>query len=176
MAQPRFHFPLEALLEHRRNSEREQMRKLAAAQQEVQALLTTIRGAQQRIVEENRALSTKHLTGRLDMSAIAFGKRYVGNLHMQVVLTAQKLGAAEQKVAAARVQLLQAARARKVIEKLREKQHARWLAELERKDAALMDEIGTQLAMREAAREEAARAEGELMAAEQTDEQEAGAA
>ncbi|HVX84241.1 MAG TPA: flagellar export protein FliJ [Phycisphaerae bacterium] len=155
MAQPRFHFPLEALLEHRRAAERDHMRKVALAQQEVQSLLSTIRTAQQRILDENRALSTTHLTGRLDMSAIAFGKRYVGNLHVQIVLTAQKLAAAEQKVAAARAQLLQAARARKVIEKLREKQHARWLAELERKDAALMDEIGTQIAIREAARIEA---------------------
>ena len=34
------------------------------------------------------------------------------------------------------------------MEKLREKQHARWLADLNRKEADFMDEIGTQLALR----------------------------
>jgi flagellar FliJ protein len=150
MPQPKFHFRLEALLDHRRNLEKERQRSVAQAQQEIQALITTIKTAQQRIADENRSLSTTQLTGRLDMAAIAFGKRYVGNLHVQIMLTAQKLGAAEQKLAAARAALLEAAKARKVIEKLREKQHARWLAELERKDASQMDEIGTQIAMREA--------------------------
>ncbi len=150
MAQPKFHFRLEALLEHRRQIEKDQQRHLAVAQQEIQKLFAIIQAAQQRIVAENRALTTTQLTGNLDMAAIAFGKRYVGNLHMQIALTAQKLGAAEQKLAVARAGLLEAAKARKVIEKLREKQHARWLEELERKDAAQMDEIGTQIAMREA--------------------------
>lgn len=150
MAQPKFHFRLEALLDHRRQVEKDHQRNVAIAQQEIQKLIATIQTAQQRIADENRSLSTTQLTGKLDMAAIAFGKRYVGNLHMQIMLTAQKLGAAEQKLAAAKAGLLEAAKARKVIEKLREKQHARWHEELERKDAAQMDEIGTQIAMREA--------------------------
>jgi len=48
-------------------------------------------------------------------------------------------------------ELLAAARARKVIEKLREKQFQRWRAQQERKDAALMDEIATQLDLRNSA-------------------------
>jgi flagellar export protein FliJ len=54
----------------------------------------------------------------------------------------------EKELSAARLQLLTAARERKVIEKLRDRQFARWRAEQDRKEAAVMDEIGTQLAMR----------------------------
>ncbi len=84
------------------------------------------------------------------MQYIALEKRFVGNLHLKIALTLQKLAATEKKLAAARGELLTAAQARKVIERLKEKQFARWRMEQERKDAEAMDEIGTQLAMRQA--------------------------
>ena len=60
----------------------------------------------------------------------------------------QKLAGLERKVAEARAELLAAARARKVLDKLREKQKARWQAELDRKESAALDEIGAQGAVR----------------------------
>ncbi len=153
MAQPKFVFRLEALLDHRKMIEKEHQRKVAAIQQQCQALVVQINQAQQQIAEQNRALADQQLLGSLDMQYISHEKRFVGNLHMRIVLTMQKLAALEQTLAAARAELLEAARSRKVIEKLREKQQRRWLEELERKDAAAMDEIGTQLALRHAAEE-----------------------
>lgn len=144
MAEARFKFRLEALLEHRRTAEKDAQRGLAMAQQEVTRIMETIHDAQRRIAEENRALTTSQLTGILDMAAIGFGKRYVGNLHLKIALAGQKLGAAERNVATARAALLAAARARKVIDKLREKQEARWREERDRKEAAALDEIATQ--------------------------------
>jgi flagellar export protein FliJ len=70
---------------------------------------------------------------------------------VKIVLGMQKLAAMETTLNAARAELLAAARDRKVIERLKEKQLARWRAEQERKEAALLDEIGTQLAIRNAA-------------------------
>jgi flagellar FliJ protein len=156
MAQPRFEFRLEALLEHRRRLEKDEQRKVAVIQQEAAALVRQIQDAQAQIVAQNRTLATEKLVGVLDLQYIAHEKRFVGNLHLRVLLTMQKLAGVEKKLAAARAELLKAARARKVIEKLREKQFQRWLAELERKDAAAMDEIGTQLAIREMEAAEAA--------------------
>ena len=145
---PRFHFKLEALLTHRRQIEKEKQRRVAQVQQEILVVRRHIQEAQALIHTENQSLGAKELTGRLDMQYIAHEKRFVGALTVRIVLALQKLAGLEQVLAAARADLLAAARARKVIEKLREKQYARWRLELERKEAAVIAEIGTQLAVR----------------------------
>jgi flagellar FliJ protein len=144
----KFEFKLEALLEHRLQVEKEKQRRVAVIQQEIQALQRQIQDAQMRIALENRTLGARELAGRLDMAYISSEKRYVGNLHLKIVYALQKITGIEQTLAAARAELLEAAKSRKVIEKLKEKQFARWRAELERKESAQMDEIGTQLAIR----------------------------
>jgi flagellar FliJ protein len=146
---PRFHFKLEALLTHRRQLEKEKQRRLALIQQEIQAVRRHIQDTQALIRTENQTLGTRELTGRLDMQYIAHEKRFVGALLVRIALAAQKLAALEQNLAAARAELLAAARARKVIEKLREKQFARWRLDQDRKENAVIDEIGTQLALRQ---------------------------
>ena len=149
----RFKFRLEALLTHRRQVEKEKQRRVAQIQQEIQAVVRHIQETQTRIAAENRTLGTRELTGRLDMQYIAHEKRFVGALAVRISLAMQKLAGLEQTLAAARAELLAAARARKVIEKLKEKQLARWRMEQERKEAAVIDEIGTQLAVRSGAEE-----------------------
>jgi flagellar FliJ protein len=151
MAQPKFIFSLEALLEHRQQIEKEHQRIVAKIQQDAQALVRDIQQAEARIAAENKTLTAEKLVGPLDMQYIATEKRFVGNLNMKIALTLQQLSATEKKLAAARVELLAAARNRKVIEKLKEKQLARWRAEQERKEADLLDELGTQLTLRQQA-------------------------
>ena len=150
---PRFVFRLQALLTHRQQVEKDKQRRVAQVQQQIQAVVQLIQEAQARISAENRTLGAKELTGRLDMQYIAHEKRFVGALTVRISLAMQKLAGLEQTLAAARAELLAAARARKVIEKLKEKQYARWRMELERKEAAVIDEIGTQLAVRGGAAE-----------------------
>jgi flagellar FliJ protein len=155
MAQPKFHFSLEALLEHRQRIEKEQQRVVAKIQQDVQALVREIQQAEAKISAENKKLTTEKLVGHLDMQYISLEKRFVGNLHLKISMTMQQLMGVEKKLAAARVELLVAARSRKVIEKLKDKQLARWRAEQDRKESDLLDELGTQLTLRELQRLEA---------------------
>ncbi len=145
---PRFQFKLEALLTHRRHIEKDKQRRLAQIQQEIQAVQRRIRETRELVESENRTLGARELTGRLDMQYIAHEKRFVGALAVRIALAMQKLAVLERTMAVARAELLAAARARKVIEKLREKQFARWRLEQDRKEAAVIDEIGTQLAVR----------------------------
>ena len=152
MAQPKFTFRLESLLDHRKQIEKEHQRQVAEIQQHILKLHRDIQETQARISSENRALATEKLVGTLDMQYITHEKRFVGNLHMKIMLALQQIAKTEQLLAAARAQLLTAARARKVIEKLREKQFKRWQEDLDHKEAALMDEIGTQIAIRESNR------------------------
>src|SRR4051812_40181730 len=118
MAQPRFIFPLEPLLDHRRHLEKEQMRVVSVIQQEASALITQIQQAQLDINAENRKLSSQHLLGRLDMAYIATEKRYVGSLHGFIATTFQKLAEVDKRLGIAKAQLLILARDRKVLEKL----------------------------------------------------------
>lgn len=145
---PRFVFRLEALLTHRQQVEKDKQRRVAEIQQEIQAIVRSIQETQTRIREENRTLGAKELTGTLDMQYIAHEKRFVGALQVKIVLAMQKMAGLQKVLAGARAELLAAARARKVIEKLKEKQFQRWRMEQERKEAAAMDEIATQLALR----------------------------
>ena len=148
---PGFVFRLEALLTHRKQVEKGRQRRVAQIQQEVQAVVRLIQETEARISAENRTLGVKELTGKLDLQYIAHEKRFVGALQVKITLAVQKRAGLEQVLAGARAELLAAARARKVIDKLREKQFQRWRAQQERKEAALMDEIATQLALRNSA-------------------------
>lgn len=137
----RFEFRLEALLGVRRAAEKEKQRLVGAARQEIQALFRLIQDIQARISAENRSLGARELTGRLDMQYIAHEKKFVANLQMKAAAEMKKLSGLEQALAAARAELLTATRARKVIEKLRERHLARWRAEQDRREAAEMDDI-----------------------------------
>ncbi len=140
-----FEFRLEALLAHRLQLEKDKQRKMAEVQQKIQAVVAQIQDAQARIAAENRTLGARELTGSLDMQYIGNERRFVGNLHFKIVMLIQKVAELEKDLAVARGELLEAARARKVIEKLRERQLARWRAGQDRKEAILMDEIATRI-------------------------------
>jgi len=148
MAEPRFKFSLEPLLDVRKEAEKEKQRKVGKIQLEENELLGKIRHMEQTIRDQIRFLATQKLTGKLELTYITQGKAYVGNLNMRIVQTMQQVAVVRQRLNAARAELLEAARARKVIEKLKEKQRLRWQEEQARKEAAFMDEIGTQLALR----------------------------
>lgn len=148
MAEAKFKFSLEPLLDVRKEAEKEKQRKVGKIQQEENELLGKIRSMEQTIRDQTRFLATQKLTGTLDLTYITQGKVYVGNLNFRIIQTMQQLAGVRQRLNAAKAELLEAAKARKVIEKLKEKQYRRWQEEQARKEAAFMDEIGTQLALR----------------------------
>src|SRR5579884_1934046 len=100
MAEPKFIFRLEALFDLRKRVEKEHQRRVAEIQQQIQKFIRDIQDAEARISTENRALAGEKLVGRLDMQYITHEKRFVGNLHMKIVLTMQELAKTEQRLAA----------------------------------------------------------------------------
>ena len=87
------------------------------------------------------------LTGTLDMAFLAAHRRYALAMQRKALALAQRMAAQQQVVDAARRQLAEAAKQRKIIEKLRERQHDRWRGEQSRKESADLDEINMQLAI-----------------------------
>jgi len=142
----KFVFKLEGVLRQRKHAEQDKQRELAVKQKQFVELQQTLSGLQQSMQSANEDVRRNHLVGRLNLEFLAAHRRFLVGMQRQAVVTMQKLALALRAVDEARMELTEAAKQRKVIEKLREKQFARWREELAKREQAEMDEIGMQLA------------------------------
>lgn len=130
-------------------AERERLRDLAVAQgemtrlqQELKALNDSLRGIAQDMKEN-------HLVGTLDVNYLAAHRRYTVATQRRGNQLVQDMARQQRKVDEAQRLLAEAAKERKVIEKLRERQLERWKAEVMRKEQADADEVGAQFGFRQ---------------------------
>jgi flagellar FliJ protein len=140
----RFVFKLEGVLRHRERIEQERQRELAVVQAEMVQLQSELRGFNTE-VQSNVAGARNQLVGKLDMSYLAAHRRYMLGMQRKIHDLAQRMATQQQRVEEARRALTEATRQKKILEKLRERQHARWTLEQNRKEAAALDELSTQL-------------------------------
>ena len=144
----KFHFQLEGVLKQREGLERERQRTLAVAQARMQKLEEQLRDLDRSVQAAHADAREHHLLGKLDMAFLAAHRRFIASSQRQAMNLAQGMAAVKTEIDQARAALAEAAKQRKVIEKLRQRQYDRWKADLLRKETAEMDEIGTQLAVR----------------------------
>jgi flagellar protein FliJ len=144
---PRFVFKLEGVLRQRKHVEQEKMRALATAlklmadcERELDQLNATVQ-------HSNDDVRRNHLIGVLDMSFLTAHRRFMNAMHRQSAGIQHNIAQAKQKVVQARNALAEAAKQRKVMEKLREKHHERFRTEQAAKEFRELDEIGVQLAI-----------------------------
>jgi flagellar FliJ protein len=142
----KFIFKLEGVLRQRKHAEQEKQRELAVKQRYFVELQNALLQLQQTMQGTNEDLRRNHLIGRLNMEFLAAHRRFLVGMQRQLMATAQRIALAERAVNEARLALGEAAKQRKAIEKLREKQLTRWREDLARREQAEMDEIGMQLA------------------------------
>jgi len=141
----KFNFKLHAVLRQRELLEQECQRdfalaqgKLALEQQELKRLDETVRLA----VTD---LRNNQLIGPLNLSFLAAHRRFMLAMQRQGVMQLEKVEAARKAAEAARLVLMEAAKQTKIIEKLRDRQHAQWLETTTRKETADLDEVATQM-------------------------------
>jgi flagellar FliJ protein len=141
----RFVFRLEPVLKQRKREEQEKQRELASRelvlvnlQIELQNLDELMRGAAD-------DLRKNHLTGAIDVSFLTAHRRFLLSVRRQGVGIVQKMATAQAHVDDARRKLAEAAKHRKVIERLRERHLERWREDQARREQAETDEIGTQI-------------------------------
>jgi flagellar FliJ protein len=142
---PKFKFQLEGVLRQRKQVERQRQRELAIVQAEMNQLTAQLKELESSTQAATQDLRTNRLTGKLDMSFIAAHRRFMLGVQRQGMALVQKMSIVQQKIEAARLQLFEAAKGRKIIEKLREKQLDRWKQEVSRKELAELDEVSMQL-------------------------------
>lgn len=141
----KFVFQLQGILRHREMVEDEKQRAFALAQSEKAAAQAELKELDETVQQALADLRANHLTGSLDLSFLAAHRRFMLAMQRQGLVLMQKSQEAQKKVDIAQIALAEAAKQRKVMEKLRERQQARWAEEIARKEAAQLDEVATQI-------------------------------
>ena len=146
----KFTFNLEVVLRQRQRAEHERQRELAAAQSEMTRLQAELKALNDALRASSAEMKAGHLTGTLDVNYLAAHRRYTVAMQRAGHVLVQDMARQQRKVDEAQRLLTEAAKERKVLEKLKERQRDRWAAELQRKELAELDEVGMQLARRQA--------------------------
>lgn len=141
----KFIFKLEGVLRHRERIEQDRQRDLAIAQGQMVQLQAQLRAFNDE-VQKNVADVRGSLTGTLNMTYLAAHRRYMLGMQRKIHDLAQRMAAQQQRVNEARLALVDATKQRKILEKLRERQHEQWTMEQNRREAGDLDELSTQLA------------------------------
>jgi flagellar FliJ protein len=145
---PRFTFQLEAVLRVRKNAEHQKQRELGVVQAKMTALESQLHALDADVKQSNEGMRQNHLLGLLDLNLLAAHRRYLNSTQRRAMELAQQMSQVQQSLDLARAAVAAAARDRKVLEKLREKQLAAWQFDLQRRDAAALDEVFTQMSVR----------------------------
>jgi flagellar FliJ protein len=146
---PRFVFNLESVLRHRVQAEQERMREVAVVQAEMTRLQNELKALNDAMKASSQEMKANHLTGPLDVGYLAAHRRYTVAMQRGGLALVQEMARQQRKVDDAQRLLAEAAKDRKVMEKLKERQYERWKAEVERKETAQADEVAMQLTYRQ---------------------------
>jgi len=138
-----FHFRFETLLNHRRRIEDDRQRQLAKHLRTQAIMHDQLRNQQQTIHSSKRELAGS-LVGTVDLAAVGQFARYSGAVAARARQIVARLGQLEHQIRDARNQLLGATRQRKALDMLRDKHHAQWRLEQERRETAELDDLTTQ--------------------------------
>ena len=144
---PKFVFQLDAVLRHRKMLEEQRMRELGAAQAEMAQMEAELRAMDETTRTVTSDLRDNRLTGKLDMAFLAAHRRYVLAMQRRAMELAQRMAQQQQVVDAARRALAEAAKQRKIMDKLKERQQERWKTEQSRKESEQLAEVNMQLAL-----------------------------
>jgi flagellar FliJ protein len=135
----KFTFKLEAVLEQRKHVERQRQREVAAAQNrllQLQADLDALSAVKRASAKDLRAGP-----GALTAAALAAHQRFATAMRHKGAVLQQSIADARRELDAAQRVLLEAAKQRKVMEKLREREQARWAEQVRQRELAEADEI-----------------------------------
>lgn len=145
---PRFTFKLDPVLRHRVNVEQQRQRDLAIVQARMAELEAQLRALDAEVKQSNDVMRQNHLVGRIDPSLLAAHRRYLSATQRRALEIAQQMAAVQRSMDEARLALAAAARDRKILEKLRERQLAGWQAEAARRENLALDEVAMQMSYR----------------------------
>ena len=143
---PQFVFKLDGVLRHRRRTEQEAQRAVAAKQAVAAELERELTALKDDLTGATDALRGGRLTGPLDLTYLAAHRRYAADVTRRGTALVGRIAAARKLVDEARKVLAEAAKQRKILETLREQHFERWKAERARRDLAEADDAAGRMA------------------------------
>ncbi len=120
-----FVFKLQVVLRHREIVEQEKQRVFALARAEKDRIQQEIRTLDEAVRKALVDLRGNHLTGVLDLSFLAAHRRFMLSMQRQGLSLMEKFVEAQKKMEAARLELMEAAKQKKLLEKLSERHRER---------------------------------------------------
>ena len=143
----KFVFKFDGVLRQREHVETQRQRELAVVQQEMTGLQVELRALTDAVHASTADLRDNHLTGRLDLNFLAAHRRFTLAMARKGAALVQQIAGVQKRLDVAQAALAEAAKQRKIIEKLRERQLERWRSEDARRVGAELDEVNMQLAL-----------------------------
>ncbi len=116
-------------------------RELAKILRERMILLDQLRQMQTTITQSKSDLRSG-LVGDVDVNAVAQFARFSAQTTVRARALVTRLAGMERQAEASRGRLIVATKARKALERLRERQFRKWRQEQLRRESAILDEIG----------------------------------
>lgn len=144
----KFTFPLDGVLRQRKHVEEQRRRELAVVQAELAALEAELRAMDRGVAESTADVRNNRLVGPLDLPYLIAHRRYSAAMQRKAAALVQQMIAVKTRLELHRKALLEAAKQRKIIEKLRENRKAQWAEEQARREMASLDEVGAQIGYR----------------------------
>jgi flagellar export protein FliJ len=144
---PRFVFQLDPLLRVRRRAEQERQRALAELESRRRALEDLLR-RQQGHIAAGKASLRERLLGEVRVHELRGQAASAMKLMAQAQRIVLELAGVHQRIEAARQQLIRAAQSRRAVELLRERRFGEWKRSIEKREAALLDELAVNRAAR----------------------------
>ncbi|MCA9299477.1 MAG: flagellar export protein FliJ [Phycisphaerales bacterium] len=142
-----FRFRFQVVLEQRERQERDRQTVVAGLERERLDAERVLRDIQRRIVEEGERLRAS-VQGAVRGADVRLQRGAAIGLEVKARDQAIRLAGILKKLKDARAALVEASKARRAMELLRDRQLEAWKAEQARRDRIEMDEIATQRAMR----------------------------
>jgi flagellar FliJ protein len=136
----RFHFPLQTLLEVRSRREEWCAQRLAEAQRLVREQVRAL-GELRAALAGGRAALRRALGEGAGVGEVLLHLEHIQRLEVQIARAEVRLVELRAKEEEARREYLEARRARRVVERLRERRWALYLQEVRREEGKLLDEV-----------------------------------
>ena len=139
----RFIFRFETMLKVRQQRENEHKRVVADRIRQITQVREQIAAIEQQIEEQTNALRRGTSGGTIDLQQTVRHRHWLGHLHKGTLELQATLRFLEARLAHERAQLAESAKQRRVLEKLKEHQSGRYLAQEQRRETRELDELST---------------------------------
>lgn len=140
-----FKFKLQPVLDQRAREEKLVQRELAERQGDVLRLEGELKALEREVLSANGFVRDESAAGRLGVGLLQQHRRYLFGVRGRVGAVVDGLGKARLAREAAVRKVADAARQRRTVELLRDKQKERWTEGEHRRELALQDDVNTTL-------------------------------